>query len=295
MNKENNQKTGKFRVARKCFSMVSNTALQDADLSLGAKGLYAMIESYINIPNFTLYKNHLMEISGVSHNTFDKYWNELKDLGYLTVFKIQTQDGFIYEYQLNEERTASDDNGNGSKTKPKKELKPRPKTSKKTVSPTTQNMGAGENSPTTQYLGSGATTQNMGSINNNKYINNNNTVVVNNNRYTSVDKTTYDNRKNKLDEDTILKKLKLNKQRYLEVGLLTDCLISKYDKEFLSLLKMCSPKEQEYLNNTTESELFNLYYKLIQEKGDAIDDAKTEGILNPEGYLRGIIKNKANA
>ena len=47
---------GKFRHRQISFAPVSNSALQDRALSLKAKGLYALIQSYINIPAFELYK-----------------------------------------------------------------------------------------------------------------------------------------------------------------------------------------------------------------------------------------------
>lgn len=38
------------------FSQVSNVALRDSRLSLKAKGLYSLIESYITMENYVLYK-----------------------------------------------------------------------------------------------------------------------------------------------------------------------------------------------------------------------------------------------
>jgi hypothetical protein len=45
---------GSFRKKKTYFSQVSNEALRDNTLSLKAKGLYALIQSYITIENFTL-------------------------------------------------------------------------------------------------------------------------------------------------------------------------------------------------------------------------------------------------
>lgn len=98
MSKQN----GVFRKKKVYFTQVSNTALRDKVLSLQAKGLYAIIQSYITIENFTLYKNHLRIESGLSENTFDKYWKELKDRGYLIQYKYYDSGskGAKYEYEL---------------------------------------------------------------------------------------------------------------------------------------------------------------------------------------------------
>ena len=108
--------SGKFRKKRKSFAQVSNYALMDKNLSLKAKGLYAMIESYISIPDFTLYKDFLIKNSSDGERSFDSAWKELKEAGYLKVFKMQaskqsSQDnkgtqqvkGFYYEYLLLDE------------------------------------------------------------------------------------------------------------------------------------------------------------------------------------------------
>ena len=49
--------SGTFRKKKIYFSQVSNEALRDENLSLKAKGLYALIQSYITIENFILYKD----------------------------------------------------------------------------------------------------------------------------------------------------------------------------------------------------------------------------------------------
>lgn len=96
---------GFFRKKKVYFTQVSNTALRDKRLSLQAKGLYAIIQSYITIEDFVLYKNHLIKESGLSTNTFDKYWKELKNTGYLIQHKYYSSGnkGAIYEYELLDE------------------------------------------------------------------------------------------------------------------------------------------------------------------------------------------------
>lgn len=93
--------SGMFRKRRYDFTMVSNRPLEDKTLSLKAKGLYAMIEFYNAIPNFTLYKSYLCSMCKEGRDSFNSAWNELKDKGYLTVYQISKEDGkFYYEYEL---------------------------------------------------------------------------------------------------------------------------------------------------------------------------------------------------
>lgn len=96
------KKSGAFKKKKVYFSQVSNVALRDNSLSLKAKGLYALIQSYITIENFTLYKTTLLKQCKESDHAFESAWKELKDHGYL----IQTKYGdpethcFCYEYEL---------------------------------------------------------------------------------------------------------------------------------------------------------------------------------------------------
>lgn len=83
------------------FTQVSNLALRDKKLSYRAKGLYAVIQSYITIPNFKLYKRHLMQMSTEGQKAFQTAWNELKENGYLKQYRIRDESGgFRYEYDL---------------------------------------------------------------------------------------------------------------------------------------------------------------------------------------------------
>lgn len=69
-------------------------------LSIKAKGLYSIIQSFISIPGFTLYKNHLMKVAGMGKSSFDKAWKELKCNGYLKQYRIRDINGYVYEYEL---------------------------------------------------------------------------------------------------------------------------------------------------------------------------------------------------
>lgn len=95
---------GLFRHKRNNFSMVSNELIHDKNVSFKAKGLYCMIQSYVTIPNFTLYKTFLMRNCKEGEKAFEAAWKELKDSGYLVQYKLKDETGkFYYEYELLDE------------------------------------------------------------------------------------------------------------------------------------------------------------------------------------------------
>lgn len=94
--------SGAFRKKKISFSQVSNVALRDEDLSLKAKGLLALIESYLNLDNFVLYKQFLINKSKDGETAFRGAWTELKDKGYLIQYKLKNSETkrFYYEYEV---------------------------------------------------------------------------------------------------------------------------------------------------------------------------------------------------
>ena len=99
-----NNNNGRFRKKKIYFTQVSNVALRDTNLSLKAKGLYALIQSYITIEDFTLYKTTLLKSCAEGKKAFESAWKELKDSGYLIQYKMQGEKGFFYyEYELLDE------------------------------------------------------------------------------------------------------------------------------------------------------------------------------------------------
>ena len=95
------KKSGKIRKRKVSFTQVSNIAIRDENLSLKAKGLLALIESYLSLDGFTLYKNFLISKSKDGESAFRGAWNELKDAGYLIQYKLKDeQSHFYYEYEV---------------------------------------------------------------------------------------------------------------------------------------------------------------------------------------------------
>lgn len=95
---------GKFRKKRVNFSMVSNIAIRDENLSLKAKGLYVLIQSYISLEDFTLYKGFLQSKCIEGERAFSSAWKELKTQGYLIQYKLKDENNrYYYEYELLDE------------------------------------------------------------------------------------------------------------------------------------------------------------------------------------------------
>ena len=95
-------RSGQFRKKKVYFTQVSNVALRDPKLSLKAKGLYALIQSYLTIEDFTLYKNTLKKHLKEGEKAFENSWKELKDAAYLIQYRMQDPKTkhFYYEYEL---------------------------------------------------------------------------------------------------------------------------------------------------------------------------------------------------
>lgn len=92
---------GKFRKKKVNFSMISNEILRDSTISLKTKGLYSVIQSFITLDDFTLYKGYLQSICTEGERAFDGAWRELKAKGYLVQHKMRKgAKTFYYEYEL---------------------------------------------------------------------------------------------------------------------------------------------------------------------------------------------------
>lgn len=97
-----NTNKGAFRSKKVYFTQVSNEALRDENISLKAKGLYAIIQSYITIEGFVLYKDTLQKVCKEGRDGFNSAWNELKKHGYLKQYRMRDEETnkFYYEYEL---------------------------------------------------------------------------------------------------------------------------------------------------------------------------------------------------
>lgn len=97
------EQAGAFRKKRTNFSQISNIALTDPNLSLKAKGLYAVIQRYLTLSentDYVIYKTTIQANCKEGKDAFQSTWNELKKAGYLKIYRKSTQGGFVYEYEL---------------------------------------------------------------------------------------------------------------------------------------------------------------------------------------------------
>ena len=102
--------SGNFRSMKDPFTMVSNSLVEDKNLSIKAKGLYLIIKHYITIPGFVLNKGYLQSISTDGERSFESGWKELKEAGYLIQYRLKGSDGkWVYEYELLHEPLKEDE------------------------------------------------------------------------------------------------------------------------------------------------------------------------------------------
>ena len=93
---------GVFR-SKKGFTVVQNIIAKNDGLSLKAKGLYLVIQANITMPNKQWKKTDFMNMTKEGRKAFDSAWNELKEFGFLKIYKRSTQSGFISMYELLDE------------------------------------------------------------------------------------------------------------------------------------------------------------------------------------------------
>ncbi|MDD5999027.1 MAG: hypothetical protein PUC55_04965 [Lachnospiraceae bacterium] len=86
------------------FTVVQNPVVKDMNLSLKAKGLYLVIQSYITMPDKKWKKDEFRKYASEGKKAFDNAWNELKDNGYLKVHMFAKAKNWIVEYELLDEQ-----------------------------------------------------------------------------------------------------------------------------------------------------------------------------------------------
>lgn len=92
---------GKFRTKKISFTTMSNHVLLNPELDMATKALHALINYFLSIPNFTLYKAHVQHHTHLGDKAFNRMWKLLKDTGYLIQHKLKDDKGiFYYEYEL---------------------------------------------------------------------------------------------------------------------------------------------------------------------------------------------------
>ena len=83
------------------YTTIYNEVLRDSALSLNAKGLFGVIQSFIGLPGFTLSKRRLSYACSDSSYLLNAAWKELKQKGYLQHYFSQSENGaFCHVYNL---------------------------------------------------------------------------------------------------------------------------------------------------------------------------------------------------
>lgn len=83
------------------YTTIYNEVLRDRTLSLDAKGLFAVIKSFIGLPGFALSKRRLSYACSDSGYLLNAAWKELKQKGYLQHYFSQSENGaFCHVYNL---------------------------------------------------------------------------------------------------------------------------------------------------------------------------------------------------
>ena len=83
------------------YTTIYNEVLRDRTLSLDAKGLFAVIKSFIGLPSFALSKRRLGYACSDSAYLLNAAWKELKQKGYLQHYFSQSENGaFCHVYNL---------------------------------------------------------------------------------------------------------------------------------------------------------------------------------------------------
>lgn len=83
--------------------MVQNTIVRNKEISMKAKGLYLIIQSYITMPDGEWKKSFFENQVCEGRDSFNSAWKELCDAGYLKAYVIHEGKGTTREYELLEE------------------------------------------------------------------------------------------------------------------------------------------------------------------------------------------------
>ena len=97
---------GCFR-SKNGYTVVQNGVTRDSSISLKAKGLFLLIQSYITMPNHNWKKEEFMNMVPEGRKAFDSAWNELKGKGFLHVHIYSDGKDLCREYELLDEPDTS--------------------------------------------------------------------------------------------------------------------------------------------------------------------------------------------
>lgn len=93
---------GVFR-SKKGFTVVQNSVTKDNSISLRAKGLYVLMQTYITMPDRKYKKSEFMKMVPEGKCTFEAAWKELKAAGFIKQHVFCMGHAFRTEYELLDE------------------------------------------------------------------------------------------------------------------------------------------------------------------------------------------------
>ena len=85
------------------FTVVQNGIVRDKNVSMKAKGLYLIIQSYITMPDKKWRKTEFQKMVKEGEKAFESAWNELKSAGYLKIHMYSNGLTWSVEYDLLDE------------------------------------------------------------------------------------------------------------------------------------------------------------------------------------------------
>ena len=88
---------------KKGFTAVQNSVARARNLSIKAKGLYVVMQSYITIPDSVWKKSDIEAMCIEGSKQFNSAWSELKEKGYLRTHIFTENGTFRNEYELLDE------------------------------------------------------------------------------------------------------------------------------------------------------------------------------------------------
>ena len=132
---------GRIRRRKRNFTTLSNHILT-SNLSSKAIGIFARMSRLVDIPNFIVYKQTVINACPEGKTAFEAGWKELKDAGYLIQIRVQDKNGrFYYDYELVDDPTENNDSNDSNNRK---------SSNSKTDSPVPENEVAVKGQPVPQ-------------------------------------------------------------------------------------------------------------------------------------------------
>ena len=292
---------GGFRQKKINFTMIQNSVIRNRKMSLSAKGLYSLIQSYITMPDKTWRKSdfeNMCESEG--KKKFDRIWKELIDAGLLKVYISSNGKGTIREYDLLEEPDFERPYENWMTKEKSSEIAESIENTEFVQLP--QNEVVGNEVPGNEVVGNGTPGIDISKeayvfSNNTK---NNNTVLNNSLPRQILAGCENDDDDDEMDYPTVEAKIKenINFDKLIRIHQGNKPLIRYILSEMVSMTLETDPvteissgkyeKTKEVRQN-----ILDIRYEDIEALLPKLPDKKDNKVVNPKGYMRKCLFNIA--